>query len=146
MEPGHALICGAGIAGPATAYWLSRHGWDTTLIERADRFPSGGQNIDIRSAAREVIRRMQLEDAALQHGTGEKGIRFVDARGHVDAQFAHRLPAARRRRTRPASRYPSTMSTLVIAPETAGRRPPDALRVSAERRSPWRVSLGLFSS
>jgi 2-polyprenyl-6-methoxyphenol hydroxylase-like FAD-dependent oxidoreductase len=87
MEPGHALICGAGIAGPATAYWLNRHGWDTTVIERADRFRSGGQNIDIRGAAREVMRRMGLEDAALQHGTGEKGTQFVDERGHVRAQF-----------------------------------------------------------
>jgi 2-polyprenyl-6-methoxyphenol hydroxylase-like FAD-dependent oxidoreductase len=77
MEPGHALICGAGIAGPATAYWLSRHGWDTTLIERAGQLRPDGQNIDIRGAARDVIRRMGLEDAAWQHGTGEKGTQFV---------------------------------------------------------------------
>src|ERR1700744_500005 len=77
MEPGHALICGAGIAGPPTAYGLSRHGWDTTLIERAGQLRPDGQNIDIRGAARDVIRRMGLEDAALQHGTGEKGTQFV---------------------------------------------------------------------
>ena len=82
MEPGHALVCGAGIAGPATAYWLNRHGWDTTVIEPADGFRSGGQNIDVRGAAREVIRRMGLEDAARQHGTGEKGTQLVDERGH----------------------------------------------------------------
>src|ERR1700744_79024 len=87
MEPGHALICGASIAGPATAYWLSRHGWDTTLIERAGQLRPDGQNIDIRGAARDVIRRMGLEDAAWQHGTGEKGTQFVDAQGHVRAQY-----------------------------------------------------------
>lgn len=87
MKPGHALICGAGIAGPATAYWLSRHGWDTTLVEQAEQLRTGGQNIDVRGAARDVIRRMGLEDAALGHGTGEKGTQFVDAHGRVYAQF-----------------------------------------------------------
>jgi 2-polyprenyl-6-methoxyphenol hydroxylase-like FAD-dependent oxidoreductase len=78
---------GAGIAGPATAYWLSRHGWEITLVERAGRLRTGGQNIDIRGAARDVMRRMRLEDAALRHGTGEKGTQFVDARGRACAQF-----------------------------------------------------------
>jgi 2-polyprenyl-6-methoxyphenol hydroxylase-like FAD-dependent oxidoreductase len=114
MEPGHALICGAGIAGSATAYWLNRHGWDTTVVERADRFRSGGQHIDIRGAAREVMRRMGLENAALQYGTGEKGTQFVDARGYVRVvrrQRSRRRPHRRdgdlARRTQPTAHRPS---------------------------------------
>ena len=30
------LISGAGIAGPALAYWLSTSGHDVTVVERAD--------------------------------------------------------------------------------------------------------------
>jgi len=87
MEPGHALITGGGIAGPAIAFWLNRYGWQTTLVERAEAFRTGGQNVDIRGAAREVMRRMGLEDAALRRNTGELGTQFVDRSGRVLAQF-----------------------------------------------------------
>ncbi|HEY1751807.1 MAG TPA: hypothetical protein VGG29_11115 [Caulobacteraceae bacterium] len=39
-----ALISGAGIAGPAAAYWLNAAGWETTLIERAPE-PREGREI-----------------------------------------------------------------------------------------------------
>jgi 2-polyprenyl-6-methoxyphenol hydroxylase-like FAD-dependent oxidoreductase len=90
-EPGRRAVFARPVistyAGPATAYWLSRHGWEITLVERAGRLRTGGQDIDIRGAARDVMRRMRLEDAALRHGTGEKGTQFVDARGRAYAQF-----------------------------------------------------------
>lgn len=84
---GSVLVSGAGIAGTAVAYWLDHFGWDTVLVERAEARRTAGQNIDIRGAAREVVRRMGLEAELLAAGTGEVGTRFVDARGRTVAEF-----------------------------------------------------------
>ncbi|MFC5141845.1 FAD-dependent monooxygenase [Actinomycetospora rhizophila] len=83
----HALISGASIAGPALAHELNARGWRTTVVERAPRLRDEGQNIDVRGAGREVLRRMDLEDAALAAGTGEVGLRFVDDDGAAVAEF-----------------------------------------------------------
>ena len=75
------LITGASIAGNATAWLLSRNGFDVTVVERAPEFRDGGQNVDVRGVGREVLRRMGLERAALDEGTGETGTAWVDAHG-----------------------------------------------------------------
>ncbi len=82
------LISGASIAGPALASWLHRYGFEVTVIERATELRSGGQNVDVRGAGREVARRMGLEDAIRAATTGEAGVRFVDADDHTIASFA----------------------------------------------------------
>ena len=81
------LITGGSIAGYATAWWLSRYGFDVTVVEKADQFRDGGQNIDIRGAGREVLKFMGLEKAALNSGTGEKGTAFIRPDGSVAAKF-----------------------------------------------------------
>lgn len=81
------LISGAGIAGPTLAWWLPRHGWDVTVVERAPGIRTAGQNVDVRGAAREVVRRMGLDDELAARGTGEVGTRFVDGQGHTIAAF-----------------------------------------------------------
>ncbi|AQA03217.1 FAD-dependent oxidoreductase [Mycobacterium sp. MS1601] len=86
MSP-HAVISGAGIAGPALAHQLTARGWRTTVIERFPQRRDEGQNVDIRGAAREVVRRMGIEDAVRAAGTGEIGTRFVRADGSVAAEF-----------------------------------------------------------
>ncbi|MBF4567902.1 FAD-dependent monooxygenase [Plantibacter sp. VKM Ac-2880] len=87
MTVPRVLISGASIAGPSLAFWLNRYGWDTTVIERAPAFRDGGQNIDVRGAAREVLRRARLEDAAKEATTGERGTRFVGDAGETIAEF-----------------------------------------------------------
>ncbi|GGK22469.1 FAD-binding monooxygenase [Pilimelia terevasa] len=84
---GSVLVSGAGVAGTAAAYWLSRSGWDVVLVERAAALRTAGQNIDVRGAARTVVRRMGLEAHLLAAGTGEVGTRFVDRRGRTVAEF-----------------------------------------------------------
>ena len=81
------LITGGSIAGYATAWWLSRYGFDVTVVEKAAEFRDGGQNIDIRGAGREVIKLMGLEAEALASGTGEEGTAFLRADGSVAARF-----------------------------------------------------------
>lgn len=83
----HALISGASIAGPALAHELAARGWRTTVLERAPRLRDEGQNVDVRGAAREVVRRMGLEDTLLAAGTGEVGLRFVGDDGGSVAEF-----------------------------------------------------------
>jgi 2-polyprenyl-6-methoxyphenol hydroxylase-like FAD-dependent oxidoreductase len=83
----HALISGAGIAGPALAYWLDAHGWRTTVVERAAEVRDEGQNIDVRGAGREVLRRMGLEETVLAAHTGETGTEFLAADGTPVASF-----------------------------------------------------------
>ncbi|MGF1463830.1 MAG: FAD-dependent monooxygenase [Maricaulaceae bacterium] len=81
------LIAGASIAGPVTAYWLAKNGFDVTLVERAKQLRRGGQNIDISDAARDVIRMMGLEDQVRARHTGEKGLQFVDTNNKARASF-----------------------------------------------------------
>lgn len=84
---GRVLICGASIAGPALAYWLDRYGYDTVIVERAPALRAGGQNVDVRGAGREVLRRMGLESAVRAATTGEVGTRFVGRDGRAIAEF-----------------------------------------------------------
>jgi 2-polyprenyl-6-methoxyphenol hydroxylase-like FAD-dependent oxidoreductase len=42
------LISGAGVAGPALAYWLSRYGADTTVVEVAAALRTSGFAVDFR--------------------------------------------------------------------------------------------------
>lgn len=87
MSRPHVLIAGASIAGPNLAFWLHRYGWDTTVVERAAGFRDGGQNVDVRGAAREVLRRAGLEQTVRDATTGERGTRFVDDAGATVAEF-----------------------------------------------------------
>lgn len=82
------LITGASVAGNTAAWWLGRYGFDVTVVERSPKFRDGGQNIDVRGVGREVLRRMGLEQRALECGTGEEGTVWVDSQGQVAARFA----------------------------------------------------------
>lgn len=83
----HAVISGAGIAGPALAHQLTAHGWRTTVIERFPQRRDEGQNVDIRGAAREVVRRMGLDTEIRAANTTEVGTRFVRPDGSAAASF-----------------------------------------------------------
>ena len=81
------LITGSSVAGNTTAWWLARHGFIVTVVERAPAFRDGGQNVDVRGEGREVLRRMELEEQALRCGTGEKGTVWVDRNGRDVARI-----------------------------------------------------------
>lgn len=79
------LISGAGIAGPALAYWLARAGAEVTVVERAPAPRPGGQAVDIRGAARDVVQRMGLLSTVKSAGLEERGFAFVDEHGRHKA-------------------------------------------------------------
>lgn len=87
MKNPRVLVCGASIAGPTLAHWLHRYGFAPTVLERAPALRTGGQNVDVRGAGREVLRRMDLEDAVRAATTGEVGTRFVRSDGSAVAEF-----------------------------------------------------------
>jgi 2-polyprenyl-6-methoxyphenol hydroxylase-like FAD-dependent oxidoreductase len=82
------LISGAGIAGPALAYWLRRAGFDVTVVEVACAPRPGGQAVDIRGVARDVVERMGLMPAVRAKCIDERGFAYVDERGRIKARMS----------------------------------------------------------
>ena len=64
MHNRNVLISGASVAGLTLAYWLQRAGFRPTVVERAPGLREGGQAIDIRGCALQVMDRMNLLDKA----------------------------------------------------------------------------------
>lgn len=83
----HALVSGASIAGLSAAWWLTHAGWRVTVVERAPAFRDGGQNVDVRGVAKEVLDRMGLVEAVRARNTTETGTVLVDADGSVRAEL-----------------------------------------------------------
>ncbi|WP_406043652.1 FAD-dependent monooxygenase [Micromonospora sp. NBC_00898] len=87
MNDRTVLISGAGIAGPALAFWLRRHGFAVTVVERSPGPRPGGQLVDVRGTAREVVARMGLTDSIRAACVREEGMAYVDARGELRARM-----------------------------------------------------------
>lgn len=65
------LISGASIAGPVLAYWLSRHGFDVTVVERSPALrKTGGHAVDLFRTAMEISERMGVLPDIEAHATG----------------------------------------------------------------------------
>jgi 2-polyprenyl-6-methoxyphenol hydroxylase-like FAD-dependent oxidoreductase len=76
------LISGASVAGPALAYWLRRHGFAPTVVERAPALRAGGQAIDVRGVALEVVQRMGILAQVRQARTRMRGMSMLDGDGN----------------------------------------------------------------
>ena len=89
MDPSKlsVLIAGAGIAGPVAAYFLTEAGCNVTLVERAPTLRHNGQGVDIRGTAREVTRRMGVDQQIREKMTSEAGLAFVDEKNNYQAIF-----------------------------------------------------------
>ncbi|MEU2877670.1 FAD-dependent monooxygenase [Streptomyces sp. NPDC007070] len=82
------LVSGASIAGPAIAYWLHRHGFDVTVVEKAGAVRGGGYPIDIRGTALEVVRRMNILPQLQKAHVDTRRITFVDTDGSTIAALS----------------------------------------------------------
>ncbi len=80
-------ISGAGVAGPALAYWLDRTGHEPTLIEQAPRFRTGGYVIDFWGVGYLVAERMGISDAIQDAGYQVESIRSVGSDGRIQASL-----------------------------------------------------------
>lgn len=79
MKQPHALISGAGVAGPALALCLARHGFASTVVERAPRLREGGQAVDFRGPIhRTVLERLGLWQPIHEHRTRPSALILLD--------------------------------------------------------------------
>lgn len=86
-ESTRVLVAGASIAGPALAHWLHRRGAEVTVVERTSQLRPGGQAVDARGVARDVIARMGLDAAVRAARTDTAGAYQVDVDGNVLETF-----------------------------------------------------------
>ena len=88
------LVCGAGVAGLATAANLARTGHDVTLVELAADVRAGGSPVDIRGDALPIAEKMgileKLRDVQL---FSTASLQYVDANGKVIARLPHDVVA-----------------------------------------------------
>ncbi|MDT7782706.1 MAG: hypothetical protein QOF58_1125 [Pseudonocardiales bacterium] len=77
------LISGASIAGPALAFWLRRHGFDVTVVEKSHTLRGGGYPIDIRGSALGVVERMGLLPRLREAHVNTRQITFLNADGSL---------------------------------------------------------------
>ena len=87
------LISGASVAGPALGYWLSKAGWDVTIVEQAPRLREGGYAVDFRGHIHlDLLERMGVLAQLQARDTGGSAMRFVDVDGrtrlHLPTDFA----------------------------------------------------------
>ena len=75
------LISGAGIGGPALAYWLDRYGYAVTVVEQAPHLRASGAAVDFRGDQIDLLDRMGITEdlRALETHMGDQLI--VDETG-----------------------------------------------------------------
>jgi 2-polyprenyl-6-methoxyphenol hydroxylase-like FAD-dependent oxidoreductase len=78
MRNKNILISGASVAGPALAYWLSRYGFNPTVVERAPAVRPGGYAVDFRGAAMKALERMGIIGEIRRLETRTGAITIVD--------------------------------------------------------------------
>jgi 2-polyprenyl-6-methoxyphenol hydroxylase-like FAD-dependent oxidoreductase len=88
MPEPSVLISGAGIAGPALAYWLSKSGYRVTIVELADGIRPGGQTVDLRGAGGDVVQRMGLISQMRERSLDQRGVAWIKADGSRRAQMS----------------------------------------------------------
>jgi 2-polyprenyl-6-methoxyphenol hydroxylase-like FAD-dependent oxidoreductase len=81
------LISGAGIAGPALAYWLAKSGYRVVVVELAPGIRPGGQTVDLRGAGADVVARMGLLDEMTRQSLDQRGIAWVKSDGRRRAEM-----------------------------------------------------------
>jgi 2-polyprenyl-6-methoxyphenol hydroxylase-like FAD-dependent oxidoreductase len=88
MENRNILISGASVAGPALAWWLAKHGFQPTVVERAPHLRGGGYAVDFRGAAHlSVLAKMGLLDQVRARQTHLSAITYVDRDGRPTASM-----------------------------------------------------------
>jgi len=75
------LISGAGIAGTTLAWWLARHGFTPTVIERADGTRSSGSPVDVEGPSFGIVREMGLLPALRDAATQVREMTLIDHTG-----------------------------------------------------------------
>ncbi|MBB5854211.1 FAD-dependent monooxygenase [Amycolatopsis umgeniensis] len=81
------LISGAGIAGPALAFWLRERGFVPTVVERAPALREGGSAVDFRGEQMALLKRMGILEDVRAKETAMGAQVIVDSRGKKVAEM-----------------------------------------------------------
>lgn len=81
------LISGAGIAGTVAAHLLARAGLRVTVVERAPAVRTGGNAVDLRGAAVDVMAAMGVLDPIRAQQTGNGAMHRIDRDGNTIAML-----------------------------------------------------------
>lgn len=76
------LICGAGIAGIVLAHRLARGGFRPTVVERAPALRRGGNAVDLRGPAVDIVSDMGVYDELCRRATGLAEFHRIDPAGN----------------------------------------------------------------
>lgn len=85
------LVVGAGVAGPALAFWLLHYGFAPTLVERSRAARTEGYIIDFWGLGYEIVERMGLLPQVLDAGYQVREVRLVGQNGNRVGGFDARL-------------------------------------------------------
>lgn len=81
MKKPEVLVVGAGIAGPALAYWLVRNGYRPTVVEHARQLRSGGSAVVVKGPAIPVAERMGILPQLRELATRNRSLTLLDPAG-----------------------------------------------------------------
>lgn len=81
------LISGAGVGGSTLAYWLTRRGFDVTVVEHAAGQRSSGNPVDVKGPAVDVAEKMGILDRLQAMGSSVNRMTFVNADGRRTARI-----------------------------------------------------------
>ncbi len=85
------IINGAGIAGTAVAYWLSRFGHEVTLVEKAPELRVGGYVLNLWGIGYDAVEKMGLLPRLLDLQYQTEELRMVDGQGRVRGGYPSRV-------------------------------------------------------
>ncbi|HEY3682504.1 MAG TPA: FAD-dependent monooxygenase [Streptosporangiaceae bacterium] len=91
------LISGASVSGPVLAYWLTRYGFDVTVVERAPepRKVGGGHAVDLFRPAMDISEAMGVLPRIEETATGTERMRvYAGGRRPVDLDLTKVFQAA----------------------------------------------------
>ncbi|QWF82151.1 FAD-dependent monooxygenase [Amycolatopsis sp. CA-230715] len=145
LEGFRVLVSGAGVAGPAVAYWLSRHGAEVTVVEIAPALRNSGFAVDFRGPTHlGVLAKMGVLDDLRAVQTHGGTMRWVDEHDRelfeLPASFAGGdLEVHRRDLSRVLYEHSAPRAEYVFGDAIAAvAEGPDGVRVDFTR-SPSRV-------
>ena len=95
MKNKNILISGAGVAGLTLAFWLKKHGFNPTLVEKHPTLRLGGYKIDLRGVALEILQRMGIYSTIVEHRTAITHAICVDKTGNQVSQMSADLCGTR---------------------------------------------------
>lgn len=84
-----AIICGAGISGLTSAWWLARDGWDVIVLERAHGLREEGYMIDFFGTGFDVARHMGLLGRLREVAYHVPEVIWINGQGRREASISY---------------------------------------------------------